>query len=440
MKIFIVSDSPLKQTGYGRQSRDLHAMFTALGHTVVFFGMHSLVEGTAIQEYNGSKIYALNGPDHPEGQWVGPSRHWIQSAVLSEKPDVIILVWDLRKIMGLVRDFDRFFRCPIFLYWLFDASPISHQYFDLMRNTRVEILPVSLCIADWIDDADIPRRYDPIPEPIDLSRFYPLPEEARAKLKAKYLGKYADCFCYGFVGGNFQRKNIPFLIDAFSELETEILNNSVLFLHTDPTAFQRSPTCYDLRDIIHRYHPDIEDRIIFSQQNNDLAFNMAEIYNVMDVQASASTGEGWGLGSVEGMACGIPMIIGDISTSREIVGDSGFIVPVSGALYSPNPYLRITIPDFDKFVSAMSDAFTEFANDKADVRFPEWDIRSKSKESGRYSARRNQSIERARIFDIDKVTRLWDNFFKSIEESAHWSDELVNEYVIICGEEDAKTA
>lgn len=416
LKVLIVSDNPLKATGFGRQARDIHKMLTGLGHEVMFIGMHSQIQGNGTQQYEGSTIFAMQGPMGAGGQWRDADRHWLQGNVLREKPDLILLVWDLRKLAGIVADFDRFFRCPTYLYWLFDAYPISHQYIEPMKSTRIRILPITKCISKWLDDAGIIYDFRSIPEPVDPTKFYPMPEETRKHLKIKYLGDYADKVCFGYVGGSFQRKNVPFLLDAFARLPSEIIEDSVMFLHTDPGAFAKNPQHYDMHGIIDAYYPHLKDRIIFSQANNDVSFNMAEIYNVMDFQASASIGEGWGLPTVEGLACGVPMIIGDISTTMEIMGSResqqfvpGYIVPISGHLYSPNPYLRHTIPDLKQFINAMQAAYQ--------------DVRSGLD----YNTR---ALSRSSLFHIDKVQALWGEFIGQIDDLG-WSDQMVDEPMLI---------
>ena len=438
MKILLISDSPKRQTGFGHQIRDMHKMFTSLGHDVVFLGMHSGIQGTAIHDYMGCKVYAMQGPGDPSphGNWHPPEKHWLQQSVLIEEPDLILIVWDLRKVAALCRDFDRFFRCPTYLYWLFDSDPISHQYLELMKNTRINILPITQCIKRWLIDAEITMGWEPIPEPVDLAKFYPLPNETRERLRIATLGERADKVCFGFVGGNFQRKNIPLLIDAFAALPDEIRNDSVLFLHTDPTAHQREMSSFDLHGIINAYHSDIKDQIIFSHSNNDLGFNMCEIYNVMDWFVSGATGEGWGLALTESMACGVPGIMGDISTSEEIMGEVGFRVPIGGFLYTPNPYLRVTVPDFDTFVEAMKQAHqmsrAASLNQAIPSSFPEWDIRHKTMSDSNWLVEKTDCVERAKIFSLENVTEMWKEFFEFRRETSYgWDDKLINEAIVI---------
>lgn len=439
MKIMIVSDSPKRVTGFGRQTRDLHLMFKNLGHETVFIGMHSEIEGQGFDEYDGSKIYAMAGPGlqfcgqcrnpvpQPDGMWNAQDKHWIQQACLEEKPDMVLIVWDLRKVLGIVRDFDRFFRCPVYLYWLFDSSPISHNYIELMQNTRVKVLPVSKCISSWLDDAKIPYVFESIPEPIHLSKFYRVDDETRARFKKDRLGDQADKVCFGFVGGNFHRKNIPFIIDAFAALPKDIRDDSVLFLHTDPGGWERNPQSYNLTKIIESYHSDIKDQIIFSQSNNDLGFNMCEIYNVMDYFVSGAYGEGWGLPAAESMACGVPVIMGDISTSEEIIGDTGFRVPIGGSMYTSNPFLRITVPSFQHFVAAMNEAYMIF-REESTIRH---NATTRMIDDIEYDSLSQAARERAETFSLENVQVKWDEFFNDAPYGVGWKSELINESILL---------
>ncbi len=414
LRILIVSDSPHKQSGFGHQTRDLHRMFTDLGHEVVFFAMHSphnpQVPHT-IMEYEGSKAYCTTGPHQPEGDWDLAEKAFYQTCCIEVAPDIIFLVWDIRKVLPLLTGMDRFYRCPVYLYWLYDAKPLAHQYIDMMKNTKVKILPITKFIQGELDEYNVPYEFEPIPEPVDLARFMPYPEENKKILKRKILGEeHENKFIFGFVGGNFVRKNVPFLIDAFAALAPEIREESLLMLHTDPFAYRVSPAHYDLPAILETYHENIRDKVVFSQANNEIGFNMADVYNVMDVQVSATTGEGFGLCTLEGMACGVPMIIGDISTSREILGDTGWIIPISAYTYHASPFLRITPPDFRQFVTAMIDAWNYRRN--ALPRMGEL------------------AIEQAKKFSMENVKKKWIEFFFQLP-ACRWKKDFVNEPLLI---------
>lgn len=58
---------------------------------------------------------------------------------------------------------------------------------------------------------------------------------------------------------------------------------------------------------------------------------MARLYNSVDCYASASRGEGWNLPAIEAAACGVPVVLSDSSTHREIsFGGCAFVFSNEG--------------------------------------------------------------------------------------------------------------
>ncbi len=51
------------------------------------------------------------------------------------------------------------------------------------------------------------------------------------------------------------------------------------------------------------------------------------IYSALDVQMSTTQGEGWGLTTMEGMACGVPQIVPDWAALGEWTGDGVWKIP-----------------------------------------------------------------------------------------------------------------
>jgi glycosyltransferase involved in cell wall biosynthesis len=55
---------------------------------------------------------------------------------------------------------------------------------------------------------------------------------------------------------------------------------------------------------------------------------MNQLYNSFDIHFSATGGEGFGLSTVESQAAGLPNVITDYTTSKELVQDHGELVKV----------------------------------------------------------------------------------------------------------------
>jgi glycosyltransferase involved in cell wall biosynthesis len=127
---------------------------------------------------------------------------------------------------------------------------------------------------------------------------------------------------------------------------------------------------------------------------------VAEIYSQWDVNANSTGGEGFGLTTIEGAACGIPNIITDYTTSRELVMDG-----------KPSPRGQLVNPvtlHWDKMdvaavrrslidVKEMADAF-QYYYDNPDIR------RKHGKNARRWTERH---------CDIRVIEKKWNDLIKN---------------------------
>jgi len=63
---------------------------------------------------------------------------------------------------------------------------------------------------------------------------------------------------------------------------------------------------------------------------------LANTYSCFDVQVSTSQGEGWGLTTMEGMACGIPQIVPEWAALGEWARGAATMVHCSATAVTPN--------------------------------------------------------------------------------------------------------
>lgn len=128
---------------------------------------------------------------------------------------------------------------------------------------------------------------------------------------------------YLAVGQNLGvRKRIERLLKAYSIFvgqSKQLRDRTMLHLHTMPMSINGINLIKIVQDL------GIQNNIIFSYGNNrssgwsDEAMNI--LYNSVDINVSASSGEGFGLPTLESMACGIPNIGPNCSSFTELIGD-----------------------------------------------------------------------------------------------------------------------
>jgi len=89
---------------------------------------------------------------------------------------------------------------------------------------------------------------------------------------------------------------------------------------------------FDMDFIIHRY--GIMNRVIYTGMKYFKGVQhreMNEIYNLMDVFFLSTSGEGFGIPTIEAAACGVPSVVTDYTTTHELLiedGQCGIPVPV----------------------------------------------------------------------------------------------------------------
>jgi glycosyltransferase involved in cell wall biosynthesis len=168
-------------------------------------------------------------------------------------------------------------------------------------------------------------------EAIDLDLIYvPVTSERKTELRKKYRFKENDFIIYAG-GRNLMRKRHNDLIDAAAKLITET-ENTYLYLNIpsgEGLAFPdiMNPLDFIQRVLKHKYGRDLitEGRISFVGRSGlgDAGISErqnAELYQIADVYATTTGGEGFGLMPVEAQACGIPVIVPDNSTGWETIG------------------------------------------------------------------------------------------------------------------------
>ncbi|MBX7209478.1 MAG: glycosyltransferase family 4 protein [Verrucomicrobiaceae bacterium] len=189
-----------------------------------------------------------------------------------------------------------------------------------------------------------------VPHGIDTTIFRPV-DRALAR---ETLGLPADSFIVGNVNRNQPRKRLDVTIRYFAEwIARRRVRDAFLLLHC-----ARQDTGWDLAALA--AHHGVADRVIFTggekmRDATDKGF-MPLVYSALDVQVSTTLGEGWGLTTMEGMACGVPQIVPDWAALGEW-SVSAIRIPCSTQLAHPEINTIGALPDMLPFVEALHDLY-----------------------------------------------------------------------------------
>lgn len=133
---------------------------------------------------------------------------------------------------------------------------------------------------------------------VNLDRFHPVSEEEKQKIRLENGFSEKDfilIYCAQFI----PRKNHRFLIDKIALLKNQMPNAKVCFVGSgnDEQKIKDYAESKGLKDCVYflGYRIDVE-----------------KLYAMSDVLVSSSVQEGFGIGVIEGAACGIPALISRI--------------------------------------------------------------------------------------------------------------------------------
>ena len=189
-----------------------------------------------------------------------------------------------------------------------------------------------------------------IPLGVHLETYHPVgKQEALHNLGLDVLG---DKFIIGNINRNQPRKRWDLTIKYFAEwVHAYKITNACLFLHAAPTGDMG----VDVRQLTHYY--GVHQMLAFREPEAFAAVSedvMRDTYNCFDVQVSTTQGEGFGLTTLEGMACGVPQIVPNWSALGDWAKRGAWIVPCPTTVVGP-PFVNVIggVPDEKIFVIAL---------------------------------------------------------------------------------------
>ena len=244
-----------------------------------------------------------------------------------EQPDVLYSFLPVANLMACVARL----RSPrLRLVWGVRASDMDLKQYDWLskltywlerRFSRCPNLVISnsetgrlYAVSRGFSDSD---RFIVVPNGIDVERFQP-DAGLRCALRAEW-GILPGQTLVGIVARLDPMKDYPNFVEAAARVARA--EPGVRFV-----SVGAGPEDYAAVLKEHARSLGLEKRIIWAGPRSDVP----AVYNALDLQVSSSAfGEGFSNALGEAMACGIPCVATDVGDAREILGDSGVVVPPS---------------------------------------------------------------------------------------------------------------
>lgn len=329
-KILMISDHPLVPSGVGTQAK-------------------YLIEG--LLETGNFRFICLGGAiDHPDykPQKVAPEKYgddWmifpvkgygdknmLRQFLMAEKPDAVMLFTDPRFFVWIWEMEDEIRQvCPLVYWHVWDNDP-TPKYNRMFYESTDFIAALSLKTYGLLQDMPY-ERCCYIPHSLPAELFKPLPEEENHKYKLEHFGPHKDKkFILFWNNRNARRKQTGDVIGSFARFAKIVgKDNVALMMHTNV----HDPEGQDILAVGKCY--GVDDNLIISE-NRIPPEELNRFYNVVDCTINIASNEGFGLGTLESLYAGTPIVV-------HMTGGLQFQI---GDWWQRNGKLRVDLRDQEK--------------------------------------------------------------------------------------------
>jgi glycosyltransferase involved in cell wall biosynthesis len=346
MRVLWISDSPDTPSGFGNVTRFVCEGLAKRGHGVSILGWQTL----EAHDWNGCKVYPATGMLGSRSFFPFLVRH---------RPEVVIALGDVWWLPYFsaphVRRQMELTDTPWALYFPIDGDNAECRlptgWVELLRDVDIPIA-MSQYGQRIVKDCGLTCHY--IPHGVDLDVFCPPADREEAKARIGYGGKFVVLSD----SRNQPRKMLPRLLDIFAKFAAG-RPDALLHLHTDPAdEFSRTGLySYDIQADIRFL--GIESKVRFTpglrmKRGGGVSLaDLATYYQAADIHLLASSGEGFGLPTLQAAAAGAVPMAGAYSASLELVDGHGASIDI--AEWSENEFgIRRCLIDVDDAVRKLA--------------------------------------------------------------------------------------
>lgn len=315
-KVLWLSDHPLVPSGVGWQAKISIIELLKTGR----YKFHCF--GGAIKHPNYD-LQSVDPQQFGDGNWmIQPvdghgNKDLLRRALAQYKPDVIVLftdprfftwVWEMEDEVRSV--------CPIVYWHVWDNDPIPEFNRPIYEATDF-VMPLSLKTYGILQGLGYPQdrfRYVPHAEPDEL--FKPLPDEQIEEGRRRHFGPFADReFVIFWNNRNARRKMTGDILESVNHLAKRVGRDKVgLLMHTQAN----DPEGQDINAIVRKLK--MEDLVGLSEQRVPPE-HLNLLYNCCDCTINLSNNEGFGLGTLESLFAGTPIVVNMTGGLQFQIGD-----------------------------------------------------------------------------------------------------------------------
>lgn len=315
-KLLWIAHSPTLQTGFGRATSNI---ISYLGHD---WDIHVIGIG-----YNGDphghpcKIYSAG----VKGDVWGLNR--LEELYFAVKPDVTLIMMEPWNIMPYVMNLRGGLgsKPKVVGYAVVDGENMKGEHAHWLSQCDVAIYPCDFAV-EQAKKAGYKGYAYIIPHGVNPLIYQPCDKQwARKQIGLGNLLD-ADAFIFNNVNMNQPRKCIDLSVEAFAIFlqMADHPKEPMLNLHLS----KKENEGWDIGNLGQYY--EVRGRIsVVSEDIKISEPDMKYVYNAADVQLTTTSGEGFGLTTLEGMACGIPQIVPSFAALGDWAQNGAVQVPVS---------------------------------------------------------------------------------------------------------------
>jgi glycosyltransferase involved in cell wall biosynthesis len=353
MHILWISDSPTTPSGFGNVTRFLCGGLAKNGFQISILGWQK--QGHA-SDWDGCRIFPVRRDPFGADVLLG----YLQKL----RPDVVVALADVWWLTFITHPLIKRFMTIAGIRWVL--------YYPIDGDTPEQRLPCSW--VKMLQRVDVPvamSRYGQaicrrcgvkaqyIPHGVDTRLFCPPADKAAAKKKFGYEGRFVILSD----ARNQPRKLLPRLLDIYQQFAAD-KNDVLLHLHCDPDdESARSPLyAYDIRSDLE--HLGLIGKVHFTtgfrmRASEGLSLKeLANVYAAADVHMLVSSGEGFGLPTLQAASAGVVPLATDYSANRELVSGHGIALPVER--YITNEFgLRRALVDIPSAVDRLEKLYRD---------------------------------------------------------------------------------